>query len=191
MLYEWQFLEQMLVYESRELEIILLSSSNTMISWLQQRRVGQNLDAVKLENEQKSEAMRRVKEEQAHANERLEHLEKEVQSWITGYWGLTEDSLKECTPVLLDPIRKLWKQIIHDMKSNKRPPALSGYDVFLKKTLDELVGTMRPTDIWKKKRSQFEEAQGTNAARQDAMTEQLRNDVQTMGKWLDLFISDV
>ncbi|KAF9487831.1 hypothetical protein BDN71DRAFT_575025 [Pleurotus eryngii] len=31
MLYEWQFLEWMLVYENRELEIILLSSSKTMI----------------------------------------------------------------------------------------------------------------------------------------------------------------
>ncbi|KAF9490304.1 hypothetical protein BDN71DRAFT_1592975 [Pleurotus eryngii] len=204
MLYEWQFLERMLIYESRELEIILLSSSKTMILRLQQRPEGRNLDAMA--KEQISEAMCRVKDEQAHANTRLEQLDGEVRSWITDYWGLTEDSLEACTRMFSDPIRPLWKQLIDDMEGNKEnaleknscPPALpeSDHGYFLTKTLEALVGTLKNsnslTDIEREaKRSKFERAEQANAAQRDTMTGQLREDVQTMGKWLELFIPAV
>ncbi|KDQ30152.1 hypothetical protein PLEOSDRAFT_1081735 [Pleurotus ostreatus PC15] len=192
MLYEWQFLEHMLVYESRELEIILLSSSKTMILRLQQRPEGRNLDA--LGKEQISEAIRRVKDEQAHANRRLHQLDGEVRSWITEYWGLTEDSLEACTQMFSNPIQLLWEQLIDDMEGNKEnaleenscPPALpeSEYDDFLTKTLatlsDALEKSNSPTEKWDAKRTQ-----------RDDMTGQLREDVQTMGKWLELFIPAV
>ncbi|KAF4584640.1 hypothetical protein EYR40_004629 [Pleurotus pulmonarius] len=209
MLYEWQFLEQMLVYESRELEIILLSSSKMMILRLQQRPEGRNLDAVT--KEQISEAMRRVKDGQAHANTSLEQLDKEAQSWITDYWGLTQDSLEESTRMFSDPIRQLWEQIIADMKTmlgtistggdeknvlenDNRPPSLSGYDNFLNKALDALVDTLKltsPTDEWQTKRDGFKRAEEANAAQRDPMTKQLRKDVQTMEEWLELFIPAV
>lgn len=201
MLYEWQFLERMLVYESRELEIILLSSSNTMILRLQQRPEGRNLDAMA--KEQISEAMRRVKDEQAHANRRLEQLDEEVQSWITDYWGLMEDSLEACTRMFSNPIRLLWKQLIDDMEGNKEnaleenscPPTLSEseYGYFLTKTLEDLVGALKNlnslTDIEREaKRSKFVRVEQANAAQRDTMTRQLHRDVQTMEKWLELFI---
>ncbi|KAG9223368.1 hypothetical protein CCMSSC00406_0009259 [Pleurotus cornucopiae] len=203
MLYEWQFLEHMLVYESRELEIILLSSSKTMILRLQQRPEGRNLDA--LGKEQISEAIRRVKDEQAHANRRLHQLDGEVRSWITEYWGLTEDSLEACTQMFSNPIQLLWEQLIDDMEGNKEnaleenscPPALpeSEYDDFLTKTLatlsDALEKSNSPTEKWDAKRSEFERAEQVNAAQRDDMTGQLREDVQTMGKWLELFIPAV
>ncbi|KAL0952238.1 hypothetical protein HGRIS_006528 [Hohenbuehelia grisea] len=64
-LYEWQFMEQMLVYESRQLETILLSSSQTMILRLEQKAAGRL--AAALAKEQTSRAVRRVSNEQARA----------------------------------------------------------------------------------------------------------------------------
>ncbi|KAJ8703390.1 hypothetical protein PTI98_002013 [Pleurotus ostreatus] len=202
MLYEWQFLEQMLVYESRELEIILLSSSKTMILRLQQRPEGRNLDAVA--KEQISEAMRRVKDEQAHANERLKQLDGEMGSWITDYWGLTDDSLEACMPMFSNPIRRLWKQFIDDMEGHKEnaleensPPALpeSEYNPFLTKTLAALFGVFAssnsPTEKWDAKQSKFGSAEQANAAQRDTMIGQLGVDVQTMEEWLELFIPAV
>lgn len=197
MLYEWQFLEQMLVFESRELEIILLSSSKMMILRLQQRPEGRNLEAVA--KEQISEAMCRVKEEQAHANTRLEQLDKEVRSWMTEYWGLTEDSLE--ARMFSDPVRLLWKQLIDDMEGNKQDaleenscsPVLpeSENDDFLTKTLDTLFVALEesnsPTDKWEA----FKRAEQANGTQRDTLTGQLREDVQTMEKWLELFIPAV
>ncbi|KAF4584645.1 hypothetical protein EYR40_004633 [Pleurotus pulmonarius] len=185
MLYEWQFLERMLLHESRKLETILLLSSEAMIKRLKQRPNDRILDAMR--KEQVSKATRRVKDEQVHANRRLEQFNEEVQSWITDYWGLAESALEACTRMISDPIQQLWGQIIADMKRDKHPPAPSEYNSFLKKTLDPLVSTTDRKD----KRSKFEEAEQANAAQRDAMIRQLHEDIQTMGKWLELFISAV
>lgn len=153
-----------------------------MISRLQ-RPDDRNLDAMA--KEQISEATRRVKDEQVHANRRLEQLNKEVQSWITDYWGFTEASPEVRIQVFSDPIQGLWERINADMKSSEAPSP-SEYGYVLKITLDVLSST---TNEREEKRSTFEEAEQANAAQRDAMIQQLCEEVRTMKEWLELFTS--
>ncbi|KAL0957238.1 hypothetical protein HGRIS_001052 [Hohenbuehelia grisea] len=97
LLYEWQFLERILVYESRELEIILLSSTKTMLSRLQQRP-GTGRDQKDLEKEQKYRAVRRVKEEMQRVHDRFKKL-------------LTDDS--EALKLVL----KKWEHLLRDIEN--------------------------------------------------------------------------